>query len=437
MYDLRPPYVLMLDEVLQDERMAARAQRLLAALPPHTPTITISVDDLPDAAQVLGWSKGGRMGMPAPEGDPGWFFGKMRWDGRWAERVEAMKTRLGRVPGRMRQALGYDAFSWFQSRGGADIKPCADHVCRPAWRIHLVSGCPHKCFYCSLGTVMTMMLNVEEYIVKLRELSQKNPWQKTWLYEDDSEALAQEPEYGGLPAVMEFCATSPDNYVIVHTKSANVDWMRDEDHRGRTILVWSLTGETQSRLMEPATATTTERIEAAGKCDAWGYTTRYKFKPIVPVLNWRDELAEMTRQVFERSRPDLISLFTLAWMDHSELCRLADTSLIDPRFLAGAEAAAEDLNGVLVRPFPHELRREVYEHCIDQIRKYDRDIPISLCTESLDMWRELGPRLGLNPASYPCGCGPQATPRLTQLPVSPWEVAQPVQVDNDPVTAES
>ncbi|NUQ00472.1 MAG: hypothetical protein HUU35_11525, partial [Armatimonadetes bacterium] len=317
--------------------------------------------------------------------------------------------------------------------GSNEIAPCADHVCRPAWRIHLVRGCPHKCFYCGLcGPPMTLMMNVEEYIGKLAELAAKNPWQKTWLYEDDSEALAQEPEFGGLPAIMEWCAQSDDNYVIVHTKSANVDWLRDFPHQGRTILVWSLTAETQSTLMEPGSATTRERIEAAAKCHAWGYQTRFKFKPIVPVVNWREELGEMIRLVGQTTHPDVISLFTLAWMDYAELVRLADTSLIDPRFLAGAAAAAEELGNIKVRPFPHDLRREIYEYCIDEVRRYLPKVPISICTESLTMWQELGPKLDLTPGTYPCGCGPQATPGLAKLPVNPWKVARPVAVEGDP-----
>lgn len=432
MYDLRPPYVLVLDEVLADPLMSARAERLLQRLPAGTPIETVTAAELPAAGQRLGWDKVRRMGMPPPATEPGWVFGRMRWDGGWADRWATIKAAWPTAPcGILHAALGYDAFEFFCSHQD-NGKPCADHVCRPAWRIHLVRGCPHRCFYCSLGEPLTLMMNVEEYVEKLRELARLNPWQKTWLYEDDSEALAQEPEYGGLPALMDFAAGSDDDHIIVHTKSANVDWLADRDHRGRTILVWSLTGFTQSTVMEPLTATTIERIEAARKCHAWGYPTRFKFKPIVPVVGWRDELEEMIKLVCERTHPDVISLFTLAWMTYPELCRLADTRLLDPRFLAGAEAAQEELQPVRVKPFPHELRREIYEFCIDRIRERNRDVPISLCTESLQMWRELGPRLGLRPDNYPCGCGPQATPGLTRLEVNPWRVAEPVAVAGDP-----
>lgn len=432
MYDLRPPYVLILDEVCDDPLMMARAERVLSALPITTPVDVVSLDELPAALRERGWERpGGRAGMNPPATDPPFFFGKMRWDGLWPERWAKIKEEWPGAPGSLRSVYGYDAFSWFMS-GQSEIRPCPDHICRPAWRINLVHGCPHHCFYCSLMHAMALMMNVEEYITKLAELSRLNPWQKTWLYEDDSEALAQEPEYGGLPAVMDFCAHSADNYVIVHTKSANVDWMGGFDHRGRTILVWSLTARTQSELLEPRTATMLERIEAARKCHEWGYTTRFKFKPIVPVAGWREELAEMIRLVFERTSPDVISLFTLAWMDYAELMRIVDPALLDPEFVAGAEAAVEELGSTKVRPFPHHLRRRIYEFCIEEIRRYNTEIPVSLCTESIAMWQELGPALGLQPGNYPCGCGPTATPNLKRLPDSPWQIARPVPVEGDP-----
>lgn len=434
MYDLKPPYVMILDEVMDDALMRARAERLLGALPADTPVETVSLDKLPHAAREREWGASrARMGMDEPPDDPALFFGVMRWDGKLEERMAQVKAAWPEASGPWRAALGHDAFVWFDSyMNGRGM--CPDHVCRPAWRIHLMSGCPHKCFYCSLGRLMTMMMNVEEYVEHLDELARANPWEKTFLYEDDAEALAPEPEYGAVEAIANWAASTPDRYLLIHTKSANVDFFADLDRaaRERTIIVWSLTGHTQSTLMEAGSGTTTERIEAAGKCHDWGVCTRYKYKPIVPVRGWREEIADMTRMVFERSRPDLIALFTLAWMDYEDLVRLCDTDLLDPAYLEAAREAAPDLKDTRVRPFPHWVRKEIYEFCLDEIRRHDPDIPVLICTESVEMWQELGPRLGYRPDDYPCGCGPQATPRLKRLADNPWAVSHPAGVEGYP-----
>jgi len=116
----------------------------------------------------------------------------------------------------------------------------------------------------------------------------------------------------------------------------------------------------------------------------------------------------------------------LAWMTYADLVKLADTSLIDPWALGEAEKAAEEMAGQSTKPFPHHVRKEIYEFALAEIRKYDQEIPVALSTESRPMWEEMGPKLGLDPTNYVCGCGPQVTPGLRKLPCNPWHVAEPV-----------
>ncbi|MEN6546093.1 MAG: spore photoproduct lyase family protein [Armatimonadia bacterium] len=432
MYELRPPSIVVFQDVLDDPAMAPVYERLRAAVPADTPVHIVTDDTLPDLVAEQDWpQKCVRMGMPPPAEDPILVVGKMRWDGKWPELQERLKAQAPNVPLSMFHKLyGYDAFSYASFCTDGKTSPKAFGMCRPAWRLHLSWGCPHKCFYCGCTGAMTAMANLDEYRAKLAELVEKNPWELCWLYDDDAEALALEPEYGGMKMLVEYFGTTPDRYLTVHTKSANVDFLEDLDHRGHTILTWSLTGATQSTLMEAQSGSMVERIEAAAKTQQWGYTPRFKFKPIVPVLNWRDELAEMIKLVFERTRPDNITLFTLAWMVYPDLIKLADTSLLDPWALGEAEKAAEEMATSRVGPFPHHVRKAIYEFALDEIHRYDKEVPVALSTESLEMWRDLGPRLGVDPTNYVCGCGPTAIPGLRKLPADPFKAAQPVGLDS-------
>lgn len=424
---------MILDEVMADPTMRARAERILSAVPSDTPVEVVSLEELPAAAQARNWGVDRRRQGMNPPGDPALFLGVMRWDGRLQEHMEHVRSVWPKPAGPWRAALGYDAFVWFDSSMGK-IAPCNDHICRPAWRVHLINGCPHKCFYCGLGGIITAMMNVEDYVDHLAELARRNPWEKTFLYEDDSEALCLEPEYGAVEAIARYMATTEDRYLLIHTKSANVDFLEHipEEARRRIIIVWSLTGRTQSAKLEAESGTMEERIEAARKCHEWGVCTRYKYKPIVPVKGWREEIAEMTKLALERSHPDLIALFTLCWMDYADLVKLCDPELLDPVYLAAARDAAESMKDTKVRPFPDWVRKEVYEFCLDEIRRYDQDIPVVICTENAEMWREFGPRLNCRPDNYVCGCGPQATPWLKHLPESPWAICKPVGIEGYP-----
>jgi len=190
-------------------------------------------------------------------------------------------------------------------------------------------------------------------------------------------------------------------------------------------VAWSLSGPTQSRQLEPLTGTTESRIEAARQCQEAGITIRYKFKPIIPVPDWRAEAEYCVDLALSRTRPDNLSLTHLMWMKVDALKACIGAENLAPDFLAAAEEAAEEMGDSRVAPFPHQKRAEVYRHYLAAIRERDADIPVTLCTESLDMWRELGEAVGTTPGSYVCGCGAGATPNLTTLETNPWTDAQP------------
>jgi hypothetical protein len=275
-----------------------------------------------------------------------------------------------------------------------------------------------------LGGVLITMVNVEEYLEQLDVLMDAHPWQETYLLEDDADVPGLEPELDALGPIIEHFGRRDDRYLIVHTKSANVDWMLDLAHNGKTIFVWSISGPTQRDRFEPATATTVERIDAAGRAQRAGYPVRYKFKPIIPVQGWREDADKTIDMIFERTDPDVISLAVYMWMDAEEMVRRLDEDVLDGEFLAAARRQAERLADKRTRPFPRELRMEIYRHHLRRIRRHSAEIPVSLSTESPEIWREMARELGADLAHYTCGCGPNATPGRKKLACSAFDIAQ-------------
>jgi len=170
-----------------------------------------------------------------------------------------------------------------------------------------------------------------------------------------------------------------------------------------------------------------ERIEAARKCASWGYPVRVKFKPIVPFTGWREHAREMIREILS-VKLDNISLFTIAWMGVDELKACFPVDLLDPEYLRAAEEAKDVMKTRSVRPYPHAVRAEIYRFYIEQIRAIDPDVPITLCTEAVDMWEEMAPLVGQKPESFVCGCGPMTVPGLRCLAANPWSDVKPVSV---------
>jgi hypothetical protein len=95
---------------------------------------------------------------------------------------------------------------------------------------------------------------------------------------------------------------------------------------------------------------------------------------------------------------------------------IIDTSLLDARFLEAMRAFhANGPPGPPYYPsskhiFPHDLRLEVYRFVIERAAEIDPRQRVSLCNETIEMWDELGPVLGMTPEDYVCGCGPTSVP---------------------------
>ncbi len=417
MYDLRPEAVCVLEGIMDDPRCAARVERMLAAIGLGASDVrTVTLDDVPVMVRERGWTRARvRQGEHAEHTELDLVFT------RWLADAPDIAPVLARCPEGTPNSLLWTMLGHGGPQGHNERMDSA-RICRSRWQFDTIYGCPHGCTYCSGGKVATIFSNVEEYIERVViPTAEANPWQKVFMFNSClTDILAFEPEYGLTRLLSEYFAGTPDQWHLVHTKSANVQSLLDEPLE-RTICLWSMTSASVSREFEPRSATTEERIDAASSCLAAGYPVRVKFKPIVPVRGWQEEAREMISAVMTQARPETIGLCFIAWMLAWELERIIPPEMLDPRFLQGMRDAAEEMRGFRPGPFPHDLRAEVYDFYLREIRRYDREVPVFLCTESRAMWSEFGPRLGFGPRDYPCGCGPQCPPgtRRVSQPLVP------------------
>jgi spore photoproduct lyase len=257
------------------------------------------------------------------------------------------------------------------------------------------------------------MLNVEEWMERVDQLLADNPWQKVIRFDVETDCLILEPEYGICRDLVEHFAELDDRYLILFSKSDNVDFLLDLEHRGHTIMLWTLSTPIVSRRIEVDTATTEERIEAARKCQAAGYPVRFKFKPIVPTRNWRQDATDMLEKLFAAVQPDNLSMETLFFRNTEELKSMFDEELLDPDFVRLMEEhEAEHGIDDPYKSIPEPFRIEIYEHYAAEVKRLSPQTPISLCAESATAWEHMAPLLGQTPYDFICNCGPACIPYL-------------------------
>ncbi len=423
MYDICPPAVYAHESVMAHARYRERVERVVAALREPRDIITYTDDDLADMVHQHGLLANRRpMGTIADVQDPILLFNTFRFESAEDEAARRQRLTNAGLDHYTNGMLGTGAFVWFDSNLETD-KHRHDKVCRPCWRIHLQEGCLHKCSYCGFGGLLAVMVNVDEYCTHLGSIIERHPWQTTYLLDDDADPPGLEPELGTLPELIEYFGTLEDRYLIVHTKSYNTDWLRGLRHNGKTIFVWSISGPTQSRIIEPGTGTTEARIAAARVAQEAGYPIRYKFKPIIPVKGWREDAAQTIELLFRETNPDVISLCVYMWNDFDQMAERLPLDLLEPAFVDAAATRQVTLAETRTAPFPPAVRQEIYEHHLREIRRHNATIPVSLSTESFAMWGEMKGQLGCTATNYVCGCGPQSNPNCTTLACHPFQVA--------------
>ncbi len=396
MRNLVVPAVYVNERVARDTRAVARVERMMTKI--ETPKMVTGIDDdeLDRVVTEAGWRESRRLTGIKKAGDPVVIFNAFDLD----------------LPDTERKQGSRDIF-----RGGGawslrdrDTVMGRGRVCQTAWELHSVRGCLFRCEYCYLQNVLNIMVNIEAMVDRLGPFIEAQP-QTLYKWDSQADILQLEPEYDAARPMGELFGSQKKAYLMHYTKSDNVDVLRDIAHNGQTMVCWSLSASTQSRVIEVDTATCEERIEAMRKCQSWGHPVRCRLSPVIPLVNWREENRAMIELLFSKVRPDVISLQTLSrFPDYEMLPRTLDLDLLDPAFVEAAQEAREEMTGRIYGPLPHGKRAEMYEFLIGELKRLSPETPFSICLESPEMWESLGDAMGESPRAYPCCCGPACTP---------------------------
>ena len=283
-------------------------------------------------------------------------------------------------------------------------------ACQPAMELNIVEGCVFRCAYCGFGRRVHFTLDVERLIGELEAVFAKHPEQRLYKFSNMTDLPAFEPEIDIIPPMVRRFAQETDRYLMLFTKSDNVAFLRELDHRGHTIISWSLTADSPSRLLDKRTATMDERIAAMAEMQKAGYIVRARLSPIIPVRNWEKEYRDLLERMFAHAQPDLVTLELLGWMKFDDLLAVIPPELLDGQMCEEARAAAESLKDVMWAPFTQAAHEKVYRFCIDTVRELSPRTPVSVCHGTAATWKALGELTGMTPGEYICNCGPLSAP---------------------------
>lgn len=283
-------------------------------------------------------------------------------------------------------------------------------VCQPGLELNIVSGCIFRCAYCGFGRVVIFYLDIEQFMSNLDSVFAQHPKQRLFKYSNLTDLPPFEPELDAIPPMIERFAREKDRYLMLFTKSDNFGFIKNLDHRGHTIISWSLSCDIASRLIDKRTPSMQERIDAMALAQQAGYPVRARLSPIVPVRDWRKEYTALFEYLYQQVQPDLVTLELLGWMEFKDMNNIIDLELLDPIAVKSAEESVDMMKDIPWGPFTDETHQEIYQFCIETSQRISPKTPIAVCHGSNRVWNALGKLMNMEPENYLCNCGPDSAP---------------------------
>jgi spore photoproduct lyase len=278
---------------------------------------------------------------------------------------------------------------------GQFLKKCPgsrDSVCCNYYVIDWASNCNMECSYCILQTLLNNPLmvcyaNTGDMFAEIDYVVDRNP---TGFYRigtgewTDSMALDHLTKFSTM--IIPHFAKKKNAILEIKTKTDNIENLLDLNHRGKTVISWSLNAESITEGEEHKTARYLERLDAARRCIEAGYKVGFHFDPMIRHEGWRENYRRAVAGIFDR-----IPSRQVAWISMGTLRFAPDLKrVIQKRFPRSGILYEEFVRGEdgkmhYFRP----LRVELYRNLVDAVAECDKGTKVFLCMETAEVWNEV------------------------------------------------
>ena len=272
----------------------------------------------------------------------------------------------------------------------------AANTCPNFWHFSPYGYCPYGCQYCYLaGTQgirfspsVKIFVNLDEILLQVDQRARQIGHPEAFYLGKLQDGMALDPLTGYARVMIRFFAGHLLARLRVLSKSADFANVLDLDHRGHTVLCWSLNPPAVRRDFEAVTPTVEQRIDAAKQCAAAGYPIRVMLMPIIPIPDWQRHYDAFLGQLLSQVRLDRITL--------GGICSYGPALNFTERKLGMGNFVSRSLSVLNNAPndgrarYPRPLRQEVYSHLLQTIRRHQPDLTCALCMEDVSLAHDLG-----------------------------------------------
>ncbi len=292
---------------------------------------------------------------------------------------------------------------YLSNNRGVFFKPCPgtrEYQCCDYQVLNTGTNCPIDCVYCILQAYLntpwlTFYVNTDQLFKELTESLTANPGKFFRIGTGEfTDSLAIDRLTALSRKLVPFLGQWDNAVLELKTKSAVIDNLADLEHKGKTIIAWSLNSPVIMKSQEIRSATLKERLVAARQCAEWGYKLAFHFDPIVDHPGWQQGYADTIDKLFEIVPPQAIvwiSLGALRFLPSLKeigIKRFPASKIYFNEFIQGLDGKSR-----YFRPNRVELYKVLYARLK---QKAARTTCIYFCMESDEIWQEV---MGFIPAA--------------------------------------
>ncbi|HYA27772.1 MAG TPA: radical SAM protein [Acidobacteriota bacterium] len=266
-------------------------------------------------------------------------------------------------------------------------------VCCNYFVINFASNCPMDCSYCYLqeyladNSRLKVFSNVGDMIDEADRVLHKHRGVFFRIGTGEiTDSLALEPYTGMVGELIPYFSKQPNVLLELKTKSDCVDSLLDLDPKGRVVVAWSMSPQAVIDWDESGTASFSERLEAARRCQEAGYRLGFHFDPMIEYLGWDADYESMLEEIFAAIDWRKLSWLSLGVLRNTPgLKRAMRERFPRSQLLTGEQVLCPDGKLRYFQP----LRVEMYRKMVGWIRRAAPTVKVYLCMESKEVWQQV------------------------------------------------
>lgn len=264
-------------------------------------------------------------------------------------------------------------------------------VCCNYFVINFGYGCLFDCHYCFLQSylnnpVLTVFGNIEDLFNELDNKIRGKNFHFRIGTGETTDSLVLEPWTGMAETLVNHFAQLPNATLELKTKSSNVETLLGLDHRGKTVMSWSLNPDRIMQEIETGTATIQERLAAARRAESAGYRLAFHLDPVIHYEGWEAEYHGLIDRIFNTVRTDSVAWISLGSFRYSPglkpvmQTRFPDDWLTREEMVQGPDGKYR---------YFKTIREEMYRSIREKIQSIDKRLFLYLCMETRRMWEDV------------------------------------------------